>query len=149
MANAMAGPADGEWVEFLGFDGIQHESLSEDLWEPLATRTLLVRRTGHRRRDRRRRRGATGRPSPRRDRDVPRRGPRPVPARSHGLPADGGRVHRPGGDRRRTVFSEPERLLGAAPLKINAITVALLDIPGDFTQEYNRWYDLDHLPEHI
>ena len=34
-------------------------------------------------------------------------------------------------------------------MKVNAVTVAMLDIPPEFTEEYNRWYDLDHLPEHI
>jgi hypothetical protein len=34
-------------------------------------------------------------------------------------------------------------------MEINGIMVALLDIPAEYTQEYNRWYDLDHLPEHI
>lgn len=27
--------------------------------------------------------------------------------------------------------------------------LALLDIPAAYTEEYNRWYDLDHLPEHV
>ncbi len=27
--------------------------------------------------------------------------------------------------------------------------LALLDIPAWCTEEYNRWYDLDHLPEHV
>ena len=27
--------------------------------------------------------------------------------------------------------------------------LAFLDIPAEYTQEYNRWYDLDHLPEHV
>lgn len=27
--------------------------------------------------------------------------------------------------------------------------LALLDIPGWCTEEYNRWYDLDHMPEHL
>src|SRR5215475_3762149 len=26
--------------------------------------------------------------------------------------------------------------------------VAMLDIPAELTEEYNRWYDLDHLAEH-
>jgi hypothetical protein len=34
-------------------------------------------------------------------------------------------------------------------MKINAIAIALLDIAAEYTQTYNRWYDLDHLPEHI
>src|SRR5947208_12035840 len=29
------------------------------------------------------------------------------------------------------------------------ILLALLDIPRDATDEYNRWYDLDHMPEHV
>lgn len=27
--------------------------------------------------------------------------------------------------------------------------LALLDIPASCTEEYNRWYDLDHMPEHV
>ena len=27
--------------------------------------------------------------------------------------------------------------------------LALLDIGPEYTEEYNRWYDLDHLPEHV
>lgn len=27
--------------------------------------------------------------------------------------------------------------------------LAFLDIPAEYTQEYNRWYDLDHMPEHV
>jgi hypothetical protein len=34
-------------------------------------------------------------------------------------------------------------------VEINAIMLALLAIPAEYTQEYNRWYDLDHLPEHV
>ncbi|MGD9796263.1 MAG: hypothetical protein AB7V43_22580 [Acidimicrobiia bacterium] len=34
-------------------------------------------------------------------------------------------------------------------MKINAIMVALLHIPAEHKETYNRWYDLDHLPEHI
>jgi hypothetical protein len=34
-------------------------------------------------------------------------------------------------------------------VEVNAIMLALLSIPAEYTQEYNRWYDLDHLPEHI
>ncbi len=29
------------------------------------------------------------------------------------------------------------------------MTLALLEMPAWCTQDYNRWYDLDHLPEHI
>lgn len=29
------------------------------------------------------------------------------------------------------------------------MTLALLDMPAWCTKEYNRWYDLDHLPEHV
>jgi hypothetical protein len=32
---------------------------------------------------------------------------------------------------------------------INAIALALLDVPVDMREPYNRWYDLDHLPEHL
>jgi hypothetical protein len=34
-------------------------------------------------------------------------------------------------------------------MKVTGIMFAMLDIPPEFTAEYNRWYDLDHLPEHI
>jgi hypothetical protein len=34
-------------------------------------------------------------------------------------------------------------------VEINAIMLAMLDIPAELTQEYNRWYDLDHLAEHV
>ena len=34
-------------------------------------------------------------------------------------------------------------------MQITGLTLALLDIPAGATQEFNRWYDLDHLPEHV
>jgi hypothetical protein len=34
-------------------------------------------------------------------------------------------------------------------VEVTGIALALLDIRSELTQEYNRWYDLDHLPEHI
>jgi hypothetical protein len=34
-------------------------------------------------------------------------------------------------------------------VKVTGISVALLDMPSEYTQEFNRWYDLDHLPEHV
>jgi hypothetical protein len=34
-------------------------------------------------------------------------------------------------------------------VQVTGILLAFLDIPPEYTQEYNRWYDLDHLPEHI
>jgi hypothetical protein len=34
-------------------------------------------------------------------------------------------------------------------MEINGIQLAFLDIPAEYTQEYNRWYDLDHMPEHV
>jgi hypothetical protein len=34
-------------------------------------------------------------------------------------------------------------------MDVQGILLALLDIPRDVTEEYNRWYDLDHLPEHV
>jgi len=34
-------------------------------------------------------------------------------------------------------------------MEINGLFLAFLDIPAEYTQEYNRWYDLDHLPEHV
>jgi hypothetical protein len=33
-------------------------------------------------------------------------------------------------------------------VRITGINLSLLDLPAAFTQEFNRWYDLDHLPEH-
>jgi hypothetical protein len=34
-------------------------------------------------------------------------------------------------------------------VEINAISLTFLDISAELTQEYNRWYDLDHMPEHV
>ena len=34
-------------------------------------------------------------------------------------------------------------------MEVAGILFALLDIPREQTEEYNRWYDLDHMPEHI
>lgn len=34
-------------------------------------------------------------------------------------------------------------------MKVDGILLAFLDIPADTVQEYNRWYDLDHRPEHV
>ncbi|HUZ09415.1 MAG TPA: hypothetical protein VMU76_04530 [Acidimicrobiales bacterium] len=34
-------------------------------------------------------------------------------------------------------------------MEVKGILFATLDIPAEYTAEYNRWYDLDHLPEHI
>jgi hypothetical protein len=34
-------------------------------------------------------------------------------------------------------------------VKIEGMMLALLDIPAEYTEEYNRWYDLDHMPEHV
>lgn len=34
-------------------------------------------------------------------------------------------------------------------MEINGIQLAFLDIPPAYTQDYNRWYDLDHMPEHV
>lgn len=34
-------------------------------------------------------------------------------------------------------------------MEINAIALTFLEIPAELTQEYNRWYDLDHMPEHV
>ena len=34
-------------------------------------------------------------------------------------------------------------------MEINGIQLAFLDIPPEYTQDYNRWYDLDHMPEHV
>jgi hypothetical protein len=34
-------------------------------------------------------------------------------------------------------------------MQIDGIALALLDIPIENTREYNLWYDLDHMPEHL
>ena len=34
-------------------------------------------------------------------------------------------------------------------MEIDGIALTFLDIPAELTQEYNRWYDLDHMPEHV
>jgi hypothetical protein len=34
-------------------------------------------------------------------------------------------------------------------MEINGILLAMLEIPAEYTEDYNRWYDLDHLPEHV
>lgn len=34
-------------------------------------------------------------------------------------------------------------------MKVTGISLALLEMPSEHTQEFNRWYDLDHLPEHV
>jgi hypothetical protein len=34
-------------------------------------------------------------------------------------------------------------------VEANGLMLALLDIPAWCTEEYNRWYDLDHMPEHV
>jgi hypothetical protein len=34
-------------------------------------------------------------------------------------------------------------------MESTGMMLALMDIPADSTEEYNRWYDLDHLPEHV
>lgn len=34
-------------------------------------------------------------------------------------------------------------------MEVKGILLALLDIPPEDTEEYNRWYDLDHLAEHV
>ncbi len=34
-------------------------------------------------------------------------------------------------------------------MEVNGLFLAFLDIPDEYTEEYNRWYDLDHLPEHV
>src|SRR5262249_7371484 len=41
------------------------------------------------------------------------------------------------------------RELAWPTVKIEGMMLALLDIPADYTEEYNRWYDLDHMPEHV
>lgn len=34
-------------------------------------------------------------------------------------------------------------------MEVAGILLAMLDIPREETEEYNRWYDLDHVPEHV
>jgi hypothetical protein len=34
-------------------------------------------------------------------------------------------------------------------VQIDGLQLTFLDIPAELTQEYNRWYDLDHMPEHV
>jgi hypothetical protein len=34
-------------------------------------------------------------------------------------------------------------------MQVNGMHLAFLDIPKELTEEYNRWYDLDHMPEHV
>jgi hypothetical protein len=34
-------------------------------------------------------------------------------------------------------------------VRVDGSQLAFLDIGPEYTQEYNRWYDLDHLPEHV
>ncbi|SQD93496.1 MULTISPECIES: hypothetical protein [unclassified Parafrankia] len=34
-------------------------------------------------------------------------------------------------------------------MEIDGMMLALLEIPAECTVEYNRWYDLDHMPEHL
>jgi hypothetical protein len=34
-------------------------------------------------------------------------------------------------------------------VEARGIMLAMLDIPAWCTEEYNRWYDLDHMPEHV
>ena len=34
-------------------------------------------------------------------------------------------------------------------MEINGLQITFLEIPTRLTQEYNRWYDLDHMPEHV
>lgn len=34
-------------------------------------------------------------------------------------------------------------------MEATGMMLALLDIPSWCTEEYNRWYDLDHMPEHV
>jgi hypothetical protein len=34
-------------------------------------------------------------------------------------------------------------------MEVKGILFAMLEIEPEYTEEYNRWYDLDHLPEHI
>jgi hypothetical protein len=34
-------------------------------------------------------------------------------------------------------------------VEVTGVMLALLDMPAWCTEEYNRWYDLDHMPEHV
>jgi hypothetical protein len=37
---------------------------------------------------------------------------------------------------------------GGRPVKVDGVPLAVLDVPAERTADFNRWYDLDHLPEH-
>jgi hypothetical protein len=49
------------------------------------------------------------------------------------------------------LLSNPVRLrtISLDAVKTEGMMLALLDIPAEYTEEYNRWYDLDHMPEHV
>jgi len=34
-------------------------------------------------------------------------------------------------------------------VQVQGALVAMIDMPTEFTAAYNRWYDLDHMPEHV
>ena len=34
-------------------------------------------------------------------------------------------------------------------MQVTGILLALLDMPAEHAEAYNRWYDLDHMPEHV
>jgi hypothetical protein len=34
-------------------------------------------------------------------------------------------------------------------MDIRGVLLTMLDVPAELTPEYNRWYDFDHLPEHL
>jgi hypothetical protein len=34
-------------------------------------------------------------------------------------------------------------------MEMQGVLLALLDMPAELTEEYNRWYDLDHMPEQV
>lgn len=34
-------------------------------------------------------------------------------------------------------------------MRVTGISLAMLDISPEYAEEFNRWYDLDHMPEHL
>jgi hypothetical protein len=34
-------------------------------------------------------------------------------------------------------------------MKVTGIMLSMLDIPAEYAADFNRWYDLDHMPEHL
>ncbi len=34
-------------------------------------------------------------------------------------------------------------------MELTGIWLSFLDVPAEYTAEFNRWYDLDHMPSHV